>query len=96
MRTHSGPARLIPNPERVDAFRAALEAAYTDLFANDPEYAYTASRCTPIGLAQKMTDGMITGDANHEGAGMCRACKAVGIKHTYTAIRAYLSGFVAG
>ena len=74
------------------AFRDALIDAYRDLFANDPEYAYSASRCTPEGLADKMTQSMIAGTANHEGAGFRRACKSVGIKHTRKAIREYLGG----
>lgn len=73
-----------------EKFRAALEEAYIYLFANDPEYAYSASRITPALLAEKMTNAMIDNTANHEGAGFRRACKAVGIKHTRTAIRAYL------
>jgi len=75
-----------------ERFIMALTAAYVELFANDPEYAYSASRCTPEGLAVKMTDSMIANTANHEGAGFRKACKAVGLKHTRTAIRAYLKG----
>jgi hypothetical protein len=73
-----------------DKFRAALEAAYAELFANDADYAFSASRTTPAELAAKMTDGLRTGRANHDGTGIKRACKAVGIKHTGKAIREYL------
>lgn len=76
------------NTER---FRAELITAYTDLFANDAEYAYSAARCTPESLADKMLPGLVTGGANKDGAGIKRACKAVGIAHTYKAIRAFLS-----
>lgn len=72
-------------------FREALEAAYTDLFVNDPEYAYAASRMSPMELSHKMLNAMVNNTANHEGAGFRRACKAVGIKHTRTAIRAFLA-----
>jgi hypothetical protein len=71
-------------------FRDALIDAYRDLFATDPEYAYSASKMTPEGLADKMTASMIANTANHEGTGFRRACKVVGIKHTRRAIRAYL------
>jgi hypothetical protein len=72
-------------------FETKLAEAYADLFKNDPDYAYSASRCTPEGLAAKMTAGLRTGAANHDGAGIKRACKAVGIKHTHKAIREYLA-----
>lgn len=74
----------------LDRFREALVVAYTDLFATDGEYAYSAARCTPEGLADKMATGLVTGSANHDGTGIKRACKTVGIKHTRKAIQAYL------
>lgn len=73
-----------------DTFRAHLEAAYTDLFATDPEYAYVASRTTPAALAERMTASLEKGTANKDGEGIRRACRAVGIRHTYRAITAYL------
>ncbi len=74
-----------------EQFQTALTDAYKDLFANDPEYAYSASRTTPEALAVKMTAGLATGAANKDGTGIKRACKAVGIKPTWAAIRAYLA-----
>lgn len=74
-----------------DTFRAALIAKYADLFANDPEYAYSAARNTPEQLADKMMPGLATGDASKDGAGIKHACKVCGIKYTYAAIRAYLT-----
>jgi hypothetical protein len=74
-----------------ERFQTALEDAYVYLFANDPDYAYSASRLTPAQLAEKMTISMLANTANHEGSGFRRACKAVGIKHTRTAIRAFLA-----
>jgi len=74
----------------VETFRLALVAAYTQLFAEDPAYAYSASTTTPDVLATKMTDAMFKGSANYTGAGFKRACKAVGIKPTRTAILDYL------
>lgn len=77
---------------RVDVFFLKLAAHYADLFANDPEYAYSASRTTPHDLARKMTIGLDTGSANKDGDGIKRTCRELGIPHTYKAIRAYLSG----
>ena len=95
MRMHTGPATLIVNPERRQRFIDALTDAYTDLFKT-PGYAAVATRMTPGAFAIKMTDGMITGDANHDGEGIKRACIRHGIRHTRKAIREYLSGFAAG
>jgi hypothetical protein len=72
-------------------FKSHLADAYKDLFANDPEYAYAASRAAPTELAYKMSVGLATGAANKDGEGIKRACKAVGIKHTYKAIQDYLT-----
>lgn len=74
----------------LDKFTAALESAYVDLFANDPEYAYSASRTTPQALASRMASLLVTADANKDGEGIKRACKACGIKQTYKAISAFL------
>jgi hypothetical protein len=73
-----------------DTFVAALTAAYVRLFET-PDYAYAAARTTPEALAVKMTDGLASGRANKAGEGIQAACKAVGVRHTYTAIRAYLT-----
>ncbi len=72
-------------------FQNILTETYRDLFANDPEYAYSASRITPEALAEKMTAGLLTGSANKDGDGIKRTCKAVGIKQTYSAIREFLA-----
>lgn len=75
------------NAER---FTLALTEAYRDLFAHDPEYAYSAARCTPEYLAKEMTHACQHGTANKDGAGVKRACREVGIKPTYQAIKAFL------
>lgn len=71
-------------------FRAALVAAYVDLFANNPEYAFSASKCTPESLADKMMPALVSGGANYNGEGIKRACKACGIKYTGKSVRAFL------
>ena len=50
-----------------------------------------ASRYTPQELAEKMTRGLINGSASKDGEGITRTCKVLGIKHTYKAIKAFLS-----
>lgn len=81
---------ILTNAER---FETALREAYTDLFANNPDYAYSAAHTTPEVLAAKMTAGLqVHNGANKDGDGIKRACKAMGIKHTYAAIRGFLAG----
>lgn len=74
-------------------FRNALSSAYSELFATDPEYAYSASKCTPEELADRMTKAAIAGTANFTGTGFRLACKAVGIRHTAGSVKAYLDPF---
>lgn len=71
-------------------FLAALQIAYADLFANDPAYEYSASKCTAVEMAEKMIVAAISGRANVSGDGFKRACAAVGIAHTQKAIDAFL------
>lgn len=72
-----------------ETFQARLVDAYRDLFANDPDYSYSAARISPEDLAAKMTAGVYMGSANKDGEGIKRACKACGINHTYKAIKAF-------
>jgi hypothetical protein len=82
---------LTLNQQNCQAFRVSLERAYGALFANDPNYAYSAARTTPAALAEKMTIGLAKGEANKDGEGVKTACKALGIAYTYKAIAAYLT-----
>lgn len=75
------------NAER---FKTALTEAYRDLFVNDPDYAYIARELTPEQLGDTVTRALTHGTANKDGAGIKRACRAMGIKPTYTAIKAFL------
>ena len=77
-----------------ETFTATLAAQYRDLFAL-PDYAMAAARYTPESLAEKMTAGLLVGGSSKDGDGIKRACKALGVKHTYKAIIAYLDGGVA-
>ena len=74
-----------------EQFKTKLAEVYQDLFANDPDYSYSSSKCTPQGLSEKMTESLIAGGANKDGEGIKRTCRAFGIKHTYAAIREFLT-----
>lgn len=76
---------------RYDRFAAVLTDQYAQLFESDPEgYAMAKARYSPAELARKMTNGLASNNANKDGEGIKRACKALGIPYTYKAIRAYL------
>ena len=78
--------RIMSNKER---FQTVLADQYAQLFTL-PAYAMSAARYTPTQLADKMTDGLLTGTAIKDGDGIKRTCKALGIKHTYAAIKLFL------
>jgi hypothetical protein len=72
-----------------DQFYTTLAEQYRTLFQT-PKYAMAAARYTPEDLARKMTCGLAAGTADKDGEGIIKTCKALGISHTYKAIRAYL------
>lgn len=69
-------------------FRDTLARHYVTLFS-EPDYAYSAARNTPEGLAAKMTTSLIKGDANKDGEGIKRTCKELNIPYTYKGLAAY-------
>jgi hypothetical protein len=71
-------------------FITFLTAEYAHLFTT-PAYAVAAARTTPAALAEKMTQGLIDGTADKDGAAIKSAYKAMGVKHTYKAIREHLA-----
>lgn len=73
-----------------DNFLAALKTAYADLFANDPAYAFSASKLTAPEMAEKMMIAIMSGSANLGGEGIKRACKVCGIAHSQRAADAFL------
>lgn len=93
VRCPGSPAEDQPAPagSNADRFIEVLTAQYVDLFKTE-EYAYAAQTTTPEALAGKMTVSLARGAANKDGTGIKRTCKALGIKHTYQAIREYLIG----
>jgi hypothetical protein len=80
------------NETNYDRFTAALTKHYVTLFETDKEYAFAKVMGTPEKLALKMTRALYDGNANKDGEGIKRTCKELGIKQTYTAIKAYLNG----
>jgi hypothetical protein len=74
-------------------FHTELIKAYSDLFINNPDYAYSAARNTPTQLADKMIGPLASGGANYDGEGIKRACKACGIKYTGKAVRDFLNTY---
>lgn len=75
----------------MDRFEQVLAEQYRDLFANSPDYAHAKQTISPEELAKRMTRGLAAKTANKDGDGIKRTCKALGIKYTYAAIRAYLA-----
>jgi len=73
-----------------DKFEQLLCENYRRLFNTDPDYSFSARHTTPENLAKKMTEGLDTGAANHDGAGIKATCKQLGIPHTRKAIRAFI------
>lgn len=77
--------------ENFDRFYEMLKVEYTKLFKEDPRFARAASMTTPSELARKITIGLDSGNADKSGQGVINTCKALGIRHTYKDIRAFLN-----
>lgn len=76
-------------------FFGALKTAYAGLFASDPAYSYSASKCTAVEMAEKMLMAAIGGTANTNGQGFAMACKACAIPHNKKSINAFLQTVTA-
>ena len=74
----------------LETFNTLLTEQYTELFTT-PEYSIVAKNFTPSEFARNMTLGLDQGTASKDGKGIINVCKALGIKHTYKAIREYLT-----
>jgi hypothetical protein len=76
----------------LSAYVPALEAAY----GSDPEWRRIVLLRNPSieAMAEKMVEGLYTGAANKDGDAIKAACRALGIKQTYKAIRTFLGGSV--
>jgi hypothetical protein len=91
METHTNSHRPAGATQiNLDAFYERLTHEYHHRFAEDPEYAYAASRTEPETLARRMTLGIENGTATIAGSAIRATCRHFGIPHTYKAIRAFL------
>ena len=90
------------NQENKSRWLAAYERALVEVWGNDeqwmthlrlmPRFASAKTDAEKFSLlAQRMTEGFATGGANKDSKAVRMTCKAMGIKHTYTAIRAFLN-----
>lgn len=79
------------NSINAQRFETVLTGQYRQLFET-PKYAVVAAKTSPEALAAKMLIGLVDGSTDKSGEGVVRACKALGIKHTYKAIADYLAG----
>jgi hypothetical protein len=75
-----------------DAFETTLATQFETLFASDPAYQRVKATHTPAQYAAKITLALADGSADKSGEGVQRTCQVLGIKHTYKAIKAYLTG----
>jgi hypothetical protein len=74
-----------------ERFTAALGQQYANLFVTHPAYRVHRTKGTnPDTLALDVTRGLLDGGADKSGAGVIATCRALGIPHTYKAIKAYL------
>ena len=88
---HDGEKHKAKEPQtNLELFINQLTKEYTDLFKNDPDYAYSASKTTPAVLASKMALSLIKGSASKDGLGIKRTCKFFNIGYTYKAIKEFL------
>ena len=77
------------NQEKLNKFMEAYEKALTEAVMNyNEEYRYPVEDVPRV--AAKMRIAIENGTYHHVGRGFKGACKALGIKHTYKAINAYL------
>ena len=91
----STPTKIIINPARMDAFMAVYEPALRDAVIKHPDEYRWPVEDVPV-VAGKMRAAIERGSANKDGPAFRAACKALGIKHTYTAIYEYLGTFPEG
>jgi hypothetical protein len=55
------------------------------------KYAYMSQKNTPEAFAKQMTAALANGCADKSGDAVRATCTALGVKHTYKAIEAFLS-----
>lgn len=85
------PGKRLADPDRLAAFNAAYAIALKKAVVKYPDQYTWPVENLPVVVAS-MTLAIKMGCYNHSGHGMRLACKALGIKHTRTAIEAFLKG----
>lgn len=82
------------NPKLTNNYTVFYNTYYPilcDCIQNDSDYSYTKEHCNDIkALAHKMLIGLVTGAANKDGKAIKLTCKALGIPHTYKAIKNFI------
>lgn len=77
------------NQEKLNNFMVEYEKALTEAVMNyNEEYRYPVSDVPQV--VSKMKIAIVNNTYSAAGRGFKGACKALGIKHTYKAINAYL------
>lgn len=77
--------------EKISAFCEVYETALVNAITDYPEeYCYPLSAIP--GVIDKMHQAFVAGTYNHDGRALRNACKALGIKHTRTAMEVYFKG----
>lgn len=77
-----------PNAVR---FESVLTEQFVELFSHNPAYQRVKATHTPQQLAEKITLSLTDGTGDKDGEGVQRTCAVLGLKHTYKAIRAFLT-----
>ena len=78
------------NQANLIAFKDAYRDGLYQAFQSHPQDYGFAPEALPF-VAAKMTEAIESGSCNHDGRGFKNACKIVGIKHTRTAIEAFIT-----
>lgn len=80
------------NPARLDSFVAVYAPTLARVARENPaEYPWVADTPTEI-VVERMRDAFLRGSYNHTGAAIRATCRALGLKHTRTAIEEFLTG----
>lgn len=74
-----------------ERFQIVLTGQYEHFHKHDARYAYVAQNLTPAQHAEKMVAALATHGADKDGDAVKATCKALGVKHTYKAIREFLA-----
>ena len=81
----------VTSPERLARFVAVYAEQLPIAIAKYPvDYCYPVTEAPTV--AEKMAKAFASGSYNHDGQAIRLTCKALGFKHTRTAIESFLCG----